>query len=69
MNDECTRVTGKQVLLDAVTLAKDAGAYIYDLSKRAFTAIKHALKSKDKDEKKDADCEQVIICPSDNTRS
>lgn len=34
------RITGKQVLLDAVTLMKDAGVFIYDLGKAAVVKIK-----------------------------
>ena len=44
------RVTGKQVLLDAVTFAKDAGTYIYELGRQLFFKIKNALK---KDETKE----------------
>lgn len=42
-------VTGRQVLLDAITFAKDAGAYLYGLGKRVYKAIKTAL-DKDKTE-------------------
>lgn len=34
------RITGKQVLLDAVTLAKDAGVFFYDLGKAVIVKIK-----------------------------
>ncbi|MCH5165616.1 MAG: hypothetical protein J1G01_04375 [Clostridiales bacterium] len=46
MKEEQQRVTGKKVLLDAVTLAKDTGTYIFELSKRAYRAIKSALCTK-----------------------
>lgn len=48
------RITGKQVLLDAVTLFKDAGAYIYELSKTVIVKIKNVIvtaKDKNADEK------------------
>lgn len=42
MTDEKTtnRISGKQVLFDAITLAKDAGAYIYALGKTVVVKIK-----------------------------
>ncbi len=49
MNDEKPCVTGKQVLADAVTLAKDTGSYIFQLGKRIFRAIKNALDNANKD--------------------
>ncbi len=58
MTDEKTtnRITGKQVLLDAVTLAKDAGVFIYDLGKTVIVKIKSIVVTADKqktDEKAD----------------
>ena len=50
------RITGKQVLMDAVTLFKDAGAYIYELGKTAARKIKGLIvtaKEKPTDEKAD----------------
>ncbi|MCH5154691.1 MAG: hypothetical protein J1F71_05715 [Clostridiales bacterium] len=46
------RITGKQVLLDAVTLIKDTGAYIYELSKNVIVMIKNVIVTA-KDEKED----------------
>lgn len=43
MNEYTPRVTGKQVLNDAVTLAKDTGSYIFELGKRVFFAVKNAI--------------------------
>ena len=50
MTDETTtnRITGKQVLLDAVTLAKDAGVFIYDLGKAVIVKIKSIVVTADK---------------------
>ena len=42
-NDYKPRVTGKQVLLDAATLAKDTGIFLIDLGKRVYNAVKTAL--------------------------
>ena len=50
------RITGKQVLLDAVTLFKDAGAYIYELSKTVVVKIKNIIVTeKDGKDEKPAD--------------
>ncbi len=44
MSDEkMPRVTGKQVLNDALTLAKDTGTFIFDLGRLAVYKIKCAL--------------------------
>lgn len=48
MTDD-NKVTGKQVLEDCVTLAKDLGLYIVDLSRRIYQTLKNAFKSEDKD--------------------
>lgn len=40
---ETRQVTGKQVLLDAAMLAKDAGLFLYDLGKRIYLSLKAAL--------------------------
>lgn len=42
------RVTGKQVLIDAVTLAKDAGVFVYDLGKAVVVKIKNIVVTADK---------------------
>ncbi|MDE6200733.1 MAG: hypothetical protein K2M47_02470 [Clostridiales bacterium] len=54
MTDEKTndRISGKQVLFDAVTLVKDAGAYIYALGKTVIVKIKSMVVTAD-DEKAD----------------
>ena len=51
MNDEyIRRVTGKQVLNDAATLVKDAGTFVFDLSKLIVFKIKKLIEnSKKKD--------------------
>ncbi|MDE5562247.1 MAG: hypothetical protein K2J01_01720 [Clostridiales bacterium] len=50
MTDENrNRITGKQVLLDAVTLAKDAGVFIYDLGKAVIVKIKSIVVTADKE--------------------
>ncbi|MCH5155439.1 MAG: hypothetical protein J1F69_02430 [Clostridiales bacterium] len=46
MTDE-KRVSGKQVLLDAVTLVKDAGVYMYTLTKTVFIKIKSMIVTAD----------------------
>ena len=53
MNDENTawKATGKRVLTDAVLLAKDTGAFIYEFAKHVAALIKTALKTKDDDSK------------------
>lgn len=51
---ETARITGRQVLLDAVTLFKDAGTYIYELGKTAVVKIK-ALVSSDENDERDGD--------------
>ncbi|MDE6029745.1 MAG: hypothetical protein K2F90_05465 [Clostridiales bacterium] len=50
MTDERTtdRITGKRVLLDAVTLAKDAGVFIYDLGRAVIVKIKSVVANADK---------------------
>ncbi len=54
MTDERTnRITGKQVLLDAVTLAKDAGVFIYDLGKTVIVKIRSIIVTADKDKTDD----------------
>ncbi|MDE7164217.1 MAG: hypothetical protein K2O04_02175 [Clostridiales bacterium] len=56
MNDERTqRVSGKQVLFDAVTLFKDVGAYIYELSKTAVVKIKNIIATANADDNKDGE--------------
>ncbi|MDE6401946.1 MAG: hypothetical protein K2L54_04960 [Clostridiales bacterium] len=45
------RVTGKQVLQDAATLAKDTGIYLLDLGKRIYNAVKSALEDDGKTDK------------------
>lgn len=54
MTDEKTtgRISGKKVLLDAVTLVKDTGAYIYALGKTVIVKIKSMVVTAD-DEKTD----------------
>ena len=52
MTDEKNRISGKQVLFDAVTLVKDAGAYIYELGKTVIVKIKSMIVTVD-DEKAD----------------
>ncbi len=44
------KVTGKKIIADCVTLAKDLGVYIADIGKRLFTKLKTALDS-DKEKK------------------
>ncbi len=39
------RVTGKQVLSDAVTLVKDTGLFVFDLGKLIVYKISELLKS------------------------
>ena len=39
------KITGKQVLDDCVTLAKDLGLYIAELSRRIYETLKTAFKS------------------------
>lgn len=54
MNDEkLKRVSGKQVLFDAVTLFKDAGAYVYELSKTVLVKIKNIIATAENDNKPD----------------
>lgn len=55
MTDERTtnHITGKQVLLDAVTLAKDAGVFIYDLGKAVIVKIKSIVVTADKQQTDD----------------
>lgn len=54
MNDEyIRRVTGKQVLNDAVTLVKDAGTFVYDLSRLIVFKIKKLVEN-EKNKKKAA---------------
>ncbi|MDE6293635.1 MAG: hypothetical protein K2L88_03320 [Clostridiales bacterium] len=56
MNDDnIRRVSGKQVLFDAVTLFKDVGAYIYELSKTAVVKIKNMIVTANADEDKDGE--------------
>ena len=43
MTDDRNRISGKQVLLDAVTLVKDTGAYIYELTKTVLVKIKSMI--------------------------
>ena len=57
MNEYTPRVTGKQVLNDAVTLAKDTGSYIFELGKRVFFAVKNAIEKNS--EKKPEKSEQT----------
>lgn len=47
------RITGKQVLYDAVTLLKDAGTYIYELSKNVVVKVKTLIVSSRNDDSKD----------------
>ena len=53
-NDYKPRVTGKQVLLDAATLAKDTGIFLIDLGKREYNAVKTALADVGKTNKPEA---------------
>ncbi|MBD5131520.1 MAG: hypothetical protein HDT28_02850 [Clostridiales bacterium] len=54
MNEEKTpRVTGKQILTDAVTLFKDTGIFIYDVTRLAIDKIKASMSRKDGKENKD----------------
>ena len=53
-NDYKPRVTGKQVLLDAATLAKDTGIFLIDLGKRVYNAVKTALADDGKTDKPEA---------------
>lgn len=56
MNDDnIRRVSGKQVLYDAVTLFKDAGAYIYELSKAAVVKIKNMIATANADKNEDGE--------------
>lgn len=56
MNDDnIRRVSGKQVLFDAVTLFKDVGTYIYELSKTAVVKIKNMIATANADESKDGE--------------
>ena len=61
MTDETTtnRITGKQVLLDAVTLAKDAGVFIYDLGKAVIVKIKSIVVTADKQKTDDQTNDKV----------
>ena len=61
MTDETTtnRITGKQVLLDAVTLAKDAGVFIYDLGKAVIVKIKSIVVTADKQKTDDQTNDQA----------
>ena len=45
------QITGKQVLFDAITLFKDTGAYIYELSKAVIVKIKSIIVSASDDNK------------------
>lgn len=50
------KVTGKVVLRDLATLAKDLGVYLADVGKTLYLKLKTALKNKDDAEKeKDKD--------------
>lgn len=42
------RITGKQVLYDAVTLLKDTGTFIFELGKTVFFKIKGMVKNAEK---------------------
>ena len=56
MNDERTqRVSGKQVLFDAVSLFKYVGAYIHELSKKAVVKIKNMIATANADDNKDGE--------------
>ena len=56
MNDDnIRRVSGKQVLFDAVTLFKDVGAYIYELSKTAVVKIKNMISTANADKNEDGE--------------
>ena len=56
MNDDnIRRVSGKQVLFDAVTLFKDAGAYFYELGRTAVVKIKNMIATANADDNKDGD--------------
>ena len=46
------RITGKQVLCDAVTLLKDTGTFIFELGKTVYCKIK-GMVQKNADEKDD----------------
>ena len=50
---ETERITGKQVLNDAVTLLKDAGTYIYELGKTAVVKVKTLVANRRKDDNDD----------------
>lgn len=43
MKDALNRVTGKQVVHDAVTLVKDTGMFVFDLARLVVYKIKTAL--------------------------
>lgn len=47
------KVTGKKIIADCVTLAKDLGVYIADIGKLLYTKIKKALDSADKEKKEE----------------
>ena len=60
MTDENkNRITGKQVLLDAVTLAKDAGVFIYDLGKTVIVKIKNIVVTANKEKTDDKTNDKV----------
>ncbi len=56
------KVTGKKILEDLTTLAKDIGVFVVDISKRAYAAIKTALSDK-KDKKPD----EIAVKTADKT--
>lgn len=54
--NELNRVTGKQVLTDAVTLVKDTGLFVFDLGRLIVYKVKTAVREHEKkraDEKTD----------------
>lgn len=54
MTDKNTeRITGKQVLGDAVTLLRDTGALIYELGKTVIVKIKSMIATANADADKD----------------
>ena len=61
MTDEknTDRITGKQVLLDAVTLTKDAGVFFYDLGKAVIVKIKNIVVTAGKEKTDDQTNDKV----------
>lgn len=56
---EINRVTGKQVLHDAVTLVKDAGLFVFDLGRLVVYKVKNAIDEHER--KRNAETQVAVV--------